>query len=214
MKRLPNLQFIRSLDRKFVLNVSIRIGTVLLFLFLILIPSCTRLGAFKDELSSEKVQLLNARSKIATALRIQENRSQFLEEIKSVEGRFFSEDELSQLLNIVSELAKTYDLQMTASKPVQEAEKIIPQAIPAPKTDPVSVLQTGTGAKAISRAIYTDQKFEVELSGSYHSLGRFLSVLKKQPKMISVKKLALVSSPVSDTEHEIKLTLAVYSKLR
>ncbi len=215
MKFSLSLQTLKLLDRKFLINVGIRYAAVLLFLFLVLFPSCSVLNSLRNKASDEKNQLARTRTKIADALRMQKNQNAFRNEIRKGEERLFTEDELSQLISIISDLAKSQNLQMTASKPIQETDKILPSVPPPPKAGARAPnAPDANSLKTSPRSFYTDQKFEVELLGDYHSLGRFLSALRKNPKLIHVKKLEIISLPASPFEHEIKLSVAVYLKNR
>lgn len=213
MTQLPGLDILKSLDRKLLVNLGVRYGAVLLFLILALIPSCGRFQSLKNQNQQKKSQLQTMRLKLSEARKAQANRTALMTEIITREDSFFTEEELAQMLSMVSELAKRNNLQMTASKPLKEGEKStgqtppppkVPGAPPAPGQPPVTA---GPAAPP-----YLGQEFEIDLDGQYHGLGKFLSDLRAHSKFIHVKALSIFNAGKQETGRQIKLTLRVYMK--
>jgi hypothetical protein len=203
MAQLSRKAFLKTFDRKILVSWGIPGGLGLLLFFFFLLPSCHQAHELEQQIDQKQNQLIRDRSKIQEALKIQKNRDLYLIEIRTKEQKFFGEDESSDLLNIISDMAKFYNLQMTASKPIASE----PPQSSGPPSQPLP---------AVSAPVlfsYPEQNFEIQLSGEYHALGKFLSALKKQPKLICIKKLSISNSPASPVEHEIHLNLAVYAKL-
>ncbi|GEM_PF-1585942 len=212
MTKLPGLDFLKSLDRKLLVNLGVRYGAVLLFLTVAFIPSCGRFQYLKGQLKQKKSQLQNARLKLSAARKAQASRDNIVGEILVQEERFFTEEELAQMLSMVSELAKQNNLQMTASKPIKENEKAGAQLPPpkAPAPPPAAGSPQSGALLPPPRPPYSDQEFEVDLTGGYHALGKFLSDLRNNSKFIHVKRLSILGAAGPEAGHEIKLTLKVY----
>ncbi len=194
-------EILKSLDKKFLMRIGILYGGILFFFLVLVLPSCSRSASVKSRLSQIKGQLAAEHAKIAQALRLQKNREIFANEIRLAEVRFFTEDELPQLLTMVSDLARKYNLQVTASKPAVEKEPPISGPPPVAASVPPP-----------PKIFYSTHEFEVGLSGGYHSLGSFLSALRKYPKIIQIRKLSIVDGKGLATEHDINLNIAVFSQ--
>lgn len=214
MIKLPALDFLKSFDRKFLIDLGIRYGLLLFFLTLGLIPSCGRLQFLKGQVHQKKSQLQTTRLKLSEAQKAQSNRQTIMSQILTQEDRFFTENDLSQMLSMVSELAKQNNLQMIASKPLKDNEKAGLQAPPPPPIKPPPAPGQPQIAMPQTQAPppYNNQEFEIDLTGGYHALGKFLNDSRAYSKFLYVKRLSILGAAKSKTEHEIKLTLTVYLK--
>jgi len=205
--QLKGLSQAAWLDKKFLVELGLRFGVSIALVFILLVPSCGKVGRLTSERDNLKRDLSVARQKITQAIHLQKNRQVFRAMIRRAESRFFSADELPRFLSIVSDIARQYNLQLVSSKPLDTRKE--PQS-----RLPVSGAGGGNAAAGPApSAFYEPHKFEVELSGGYHSLGAFFSALKHHDKLIRVEKLN-ISAGASPTEHEIKMTMAVFSKTR
>jgi len=201
----PALDFLKSFDRKLLIDLGIRYGLVVFFFAVLLIPSCGRYQSLKGQLGAKKALLQTARLKLSQAQKAQIDRNAIAGEILSFEERFFTDEELSQMLGMVSDLAKQNNLQMRSSKPIKETAPPTP-AIQAIKP-PAAALPA---AQTAGVALYSDQEFEIELTGTYHSLGHFLSDLRDYKKFIRAKKVSMLGAAIPQGGHEIRLILQVY----
>lgn len=214
--QIPQLSFLRALDKKLVINLGIRYGAVLIFLLIFFLPSIYRFNAIKSKLDQRQSDLARNRARITEGLQMQQNRDLYLNQIRTMEVRFFSEDELTQLLSVFSDLAKKYNLHMTASKPLhelppREGSPAAPPQTPAPAPPPPAPTSPSPGTSRPS--FYHEQEFDVELTGGYHALGRFLSGLRHYSKLFHVRKLSIAGSPKGKPEHQLQLSLSVFSML-
>ncbi|MBI4550590.1 MAG: type 4a pilus biogenesis protein PilO [Candidatus Omnitrophica bacterium] len=211
MLNLSDFKALLSIDRKMIRDLSVIYGLAALLCFAFIAPSCSRADANKGRLTQKRADLTRGRARISESLRMQGSRDIYLDEIQAAESRFFREEEMSRLMGIVSEMAKAHKVNMTASKPVQEAGlKPAAPALPLPAAKP-AVPAGGLPVASQTPEFYKEQKFEIELTGGYHSLGAFLSDLRKHPRIMHVRKLKVLGSPEGKREHEISLTLSVYS---
>lgn len=208
------LDIIKALDRKYLIQVAVLYGAVIIFFLLLLLPSCSVTASNRSKVQQSKSQVLAARGKITQALHLQKNRELFLDEIRLTERRFFSDDEMSQLLSMISDLAKKYNLQVTASRPVAQSQTpqplVLPKAPPPPGTPPAPGARPAGGPSAAN--FYEPHDFEVGLSGGYHALGSFISALKKYEKIIQIRKLTVTGGKSSTTEQDINMIVSVFSK--
>jgi len=193
------------LDKKFLVELGFRYGISAFLAFALVIPSCGKTGRLTADRDSVKRELGTGRQKITQAIHLQKNRQVFRALIRRAESRFFSADELPRFLSIVSDIAHQRNLQLVSSKPLDVKKETAPK-LPAPGA-------ANPAAAPSANAFYEPHKFEVELSGGYHSLGSFFSALKHHDKLIRVEKLN-ISSGQSPTDHEIRMTVAVFSKVR
>ncbi len=206
MTKVPGLDFLKSFDRKLLIDLGVRYSLVLFILTVLLIPSCGRYQSLKGRLASKKAELQAARSKLSQAQKAQIDRDAIAREILSYEERFFMDEELSQMLGMVSDLAKQNNLQMRSSKPIKGT--VPPQTVQAakPPSPPLPA------AQAAAAPAYSDsgQEFEIELAGAYHSLGSFLSDLRDYKKFIRAKKVSMLGAVTPQSGREIRLILQVY----
>lgn len=207
MTKIPGLDFLKSLDRKLLIDLGIRYGLVLFFLIVLLIPSCGRYQTLKGQMGAKKAQLQTARLKLSQAQKAQIDRDAIAGEILAYEERFFADEELSQMLGMVSDLAKQNNLQMRSSKPIKEAAQAPQPALPLKPPSP-----SLPAAQPPSAPLYNDQEFEIELAGTYHSLGNFLSNLRDYKKYIRARKVTMLAAATPQSGQEIRLILQVYAK--
>jgi hypothetical protein len=211
MFNLGDLKFLLTLDRKMIRDVAVIYGVAAILCIIFITPSCSRTDTAKSRLAQKKAELTRGRTTISESLRLQGSRDIYATEIQSAESRFFKDEEMARLMGIVSEMAKAHNLNMTASKPVQEALKAAPSVLPLSPLVKPPLAGGASPAAQTTPEFYKEQKFEIELSGGYHSFGSFLSALRKHSKLMHVRKIRMLGSLEGKREHEISLTLSVYS---
>lgn len=113
---------LKNLDRKVLVDIGIRYAFLLVFLSVFFIPSLGRIHGLKSEINELSARLHMIGGRISEAFTLEKERDRIVGKIQAMEGRFFDEGELSELLSLVSELCKKHRLQMTASKPIQKEE--------------------------------------------------------------------------------------------
>lgn len=211
--RLNQLAFVKSLDKKLLIDFGVRYIVLICFFLFVLTPSIYRLNGFKSNLNQKRSELLKNRTTISEAFRLEKNRGLFQDQIRLMEERFFLEKDLTQLLSMFSDLAKKHNLQMTASKPLQEIKTEGAASAGPPKPPgPAPAGRPPIPSAPPKPDFYLEQKFDVELTGGYHALGRFLTDLRHYPKLFHVRKLSIAGSGSMRAEHQIQLTLTVFSK--
>lgn len=209
MIQLKSLTQSPWLDRKLLINLGVRYGSVLLLFFVFTSPSCGRVTSMHAQLGACRQDLATARSKISQAVHLHNNRQVLMEKIRLAESKFFNVDELPQLLGLISDLAAQHNLQMKASRPLESKMAVASEKKQSPS--PTASAKGGVSPKSSEPpTFYEPHEFEVELMGGYHSMGSFLSALKRRDKLIRIRKLT-ISPGETLTEHEIRVIVSVFS---
>jgi len=201
---LRNFNF-ASFDQKFLVKLGVSAGIVIFIFLFLLMPSCRRLSGLRSDKDTVANNLTQARVKIGGAIHIENNRESLYELIKLAESRFFSADEITDVLGIISEVGKKHNLTLIASRPVEADNK---------SETPTKVMNKQHGKKGpppSAADFYEPHKHELSFSGGYHALGTFLSGLKRAPKHFQVESLSV--EPTNDPlAHEIRMEIVVYAK--
>lgn len=185
IEAVSNLKY---LDRKFVIRVAVHYGVVLVFSALFVLPSCGKGVKYFLEIDKLKVDTAKNSAVIAQGAIVQKDLTKQHEQINEVEKRFFLDDELPKLLSIIASLAKKNSINLISTKALY-----------------------GSEGKPFNK-YYVEHAFLVNLSGGYHDFGMFLSDLKREAKLLKVRKINIAAIPQTPGKHDIRMELGVYAK--
>ena len=70
---------------------------------------------------------------------------------------------------------------------------------------------------SLTKELYTENPYRLEIEGSYHSFARFVSTLSKLPRIINVSQVNLLANPNAMDEHDaiiVRCLLTSYTSLQ
>lgn len=145
--------------------------------------------AVRSKISAMEIQLNTAKLLVSQEKQIEENREMLLKKNETVQKRFYSSSESSQLLGVISRLAQESKVVIVASDP-KPAEPF-----PAPWDQK-----------------YMTVAYGLTLEGSYHNLALFISKLESSNSLLRLQSYSLKPQEKAPDKHFAEMILYGFVK--
>jgi Tfp pilus assembly protein PilO len=128
---------------------------------------------------------------VANEAEIREQHDQVEAAVVSLRSHLPSEDQLSEVIERLSELARRTGVRL---------ETVSPQLVPA---------QLG-GEDSMPEEVYQVIPIQVEASAGYHDIGAFLSLIETESSPMELVELRITGHPSDPYRHKLALVLNVF----
>lgn len=169
LKPADMMKWLRSVDRKTLIQWSIIGGALFAFIFFFFLPMLNDNNRLMAENQSLQMMMQEASVKIARIPELKEQKSVYGARIAKIRDQFFEVHEKGELIKMISTVAAESGVRISASKP--SAKKI---ELP----DPFGMQ-------------YEPVNYELNVEGSYHDLGEFINGLELHAKNFSIFELQI-----------------------
>jgi len=139
-----------------------------------------------------KIDLSELSGKLNTAQDLKNIQTDIRHKFFSKAKKIPSEDEITSLLESVSDLANKRNIRITQMRPYKESQ--------------------GKQEKALAAQKFTAYYINLDLSCGYHSLGQFLNDLENAQILFAVQDLKIVSGDTDYLKQNVNLLLRTYVK--
>ncbi len=170
-------------QKKQLLIIGLPILITALIGYFVCFPMYEDMEKFTLETAKQREEIKSARVKAANLNKFKEEYNKLLAELKILEQQLPEEKEVSGLLKKVSELGTKSELQVLKWKPKDKA--LHP-----------------------SKEIY-EIPVEVEMRGSYHSLGQFYSNVTKLERIVNISSINMINAGFKPRPEELKMSCIV-----
>ncbi|GEM_PF-3159006 len=186
--KLPDIKFVDPKEAKFVMITSVIV--LIAFLFGV-VPNTFQLFQISSKMSQMKAKSRTAEEKIKNLPRLRTHRKNYVEQISNLEKQFFDENQVSELISIVSEIAKETGIRILSSKQYDfKGEDLVSK-----------------------NPYYKPVLFRLELEGKYHNFGKFVNSLENSKKLIRVSDMTMEKDEEKKDKLKIELSILVFQKV-
>lgn len=185
---LPNLKFMDPREARFVIIAGLVIAATMLAG---IIPNTYQLIQVSSKMSQMKSKARTAQEKIKNLPHLRESRKNYIEKITTLENQFFDADQISEMIGIISELAKEAGITIKSSKQYEYKGK-----------DDIS-----------KNPFYRPILFRLELEGGYHNFGKFANLLERHSKFIRISEMNAEQSEEKKGKLAMELSVLTFLKV-
>ncbi|MDI9347383.1 MAG: type 4a pilus biogenesis protein PilO [Methylacidiphilales bacterium] len=112
----------------------------------------------------------------------------------------------------IDEMEQTFKVLLTLLPVKVDISEVLRDITDVAGESDVKIDQFSPGEKEISKEFYAEQPIKLSISGSYHSLGKFVSELALTPRIITLGDFTLAPSGKSNSLNEKILKITVVAK--
>lgn len=171
--------------QKFLLGILFGCIVLVLYYYLLVQPSLSRLGVLMPKVKELREELAEVKEDIKNKDRLDQQMKRLDEQVKKYREVFPSESDLSQLLKYLSGQARASNVSLIGVEPKE--------------------------GEAISGGAFREVLLTLQARGGYHSLGLFLNRLETGERMMIVDHFDLSADPQNPREHQMRLELKTYA---
>jgi len=164
--------WIRSVDRKTLIQNATIAGAFLIFVLIFFFPILMENKRLSREVGGLRSKVSQAKTKIAKIPEMTKQKKLFGERTKKIREQFFTANEADKLIEVISTIATEAGVKIDATRP---ATKLIEIPAPFSKT-------------------YMPFSYEFTVEGSYHNLGSFINNLERYAKNFAVHDMEITVS--------------------
>lgn len=161
-----------------------------LYLYFVFVPQITRVPALFGKVSKITADLKSAKSMSAEMEGLKKRLAEYNEKVEWYEKKLPVEQEIPNLLENLSNMAKGSNIKITS-------------IMPAPENN----------AQRQGK-LYQEIPIRITARSGYHELGRFLSNLENSDRFMKVTNIGIKSNKASPKQHDIDLTVCTYILLK
>lgn len=187
--KIPEIKFADPKEAKFMMIAT---GVIAITLLLGIIPNVFQLVQVSSKMSHMKATSRMAQEKIKNLPQLRKNRKAYIDQISNLEKQFYDEDQVSELIGSVSEIAKETGITINSSKQYEYK-----------------------GNDAITKnPFYRPILIKLELEGKYHNFGEFVNRLERNSKMIRIYEINIQRGEETKKDKlEIELSVLTFLKI-
>ncbi|OGX06102.1 MAG: hypothetical protein A3G87_02640 [Omnitrophica bacterium RIFCSPLOWO2_12_FULL_50_11] len=161
------VKWLRSLDRKTVIQWTIIGGALVAFIFFFFLPILGQNSQLLNEKKMLQFMIQQASAKIARISEMKKQKELYGARISGIRGQFFETEQKDELIKIISSVARTTGVRISASEPSKKNVELPPPF----------------GGQ------YETVSYELIVEGSYHDLGMFINGLERYAKHFVIFEL-------------------------
>ena len=192
------LAALTSRERRFALLLGVLVLFIAwLYTAYIVGPLARQAAEFGRQVRSAREQVRTLETATAHVDALREQVHQVTETVTSLKAALPSEEELPEVIALLSDLARQARVKI---------ETVFPRR---PEGAPESARSKSKKAAAPAPS-YKDMLIEIDAAAGYHAIGTFLSLVESGPKPIHVSSLRIAADPRDPEHHRIKLLLRSY----
>lgn len=181
-----DLQFI---DRKLVQKRIVPLGILLGIGVVLVLPSYFGAAASTRQLKQIRDSMAAAYKNVQQLPKLEEEKNRFEKKIKETRQSLFTEDEIGAFVADLSELARSFNVQVTSSRPNRLTDYIDP---------------------AFKKS-YEAFEFAIDLECEFHGLGKLLASLYQKPKIFKIEELKIIGRENNLALDQVSLSVVVIS---
>jgi type IV pilus assembly protein PilO len=160
-----------------------------LYLYFVFMPQVSRAVILLVKVSRIKADLISAKSTSTDLEGLKKKLAEYNDKVEWYEKKLPAEQEIPNLLENLSDMAKGANIKITSIMPV------------------LATAQNNTQAQG---RIYREIPIRITAKSGYHELGRFLSNLENSDRFMKVTNIVIRSNKAMPKQHDVELTVSTY----
>ena len=160
-----------------------------LYLYFVFVPQIARVSTLLGKVGKITAELKSAKSTSAEMEGLKKKLVEYNEKVEWYEKKLPVEQEIPNLLENLSDMAKASNIKITSIMPAPAAPE--------------------NNAQRQSK-MYQEIPIRITARSGYHELGRFLSNLENSNRFMKVTNIGIKSNKTSPKQHDIELTVCTY----
>jgi len=165
------------------------VACALLFVLFIVKPQAVKLTGSLSKMGKKSGEIESARKDIAKIKSLKDEIERYRDKVDQYEKKLPVEQEIPNLLENLSEMAKSSNITIVGITPV--------------KSD-----------KGAKDAIYQEFPILISAKSGYHELGSFISKLESADRFMKVVDISIKSTKMSPKRHDVELVVSTYILLK
>jgi hypothetical protein len=186
------LDLVKSVDKKTWIKIGIGAAIALVVIYLIVWPAWFERPAIKNKNKALENQIMQTNALFKRKPELEKSKGEYAKIIEGAKSRLYQPGESSLLLGVISKMAQEANVSIIASRP-----KPFEGTFPAP-----------------FNTLYEASSYDFTVEGKYHDMGRFISSIESNAKLLRIEKFLLKPQEKSPDKHlgELSLTAVSYKK--
>lgn len=184
-----NIDFKNTQTQRILAAGLIFLIVFVLYLYFVFVPQIVRVPKLFGKVGKITAELKSAKSTSAEMEGLKEKLAEYNEKVEWYEKKLPVEQEIPNLLEDLSDMAKGSNIKITSIMPAPAAPE--------------------NNAQRQSK-LYKEIPIRITARSGYHELGRFLSNLENSDRFMKVTNIGIKSNKTSPKQHDIELTVCTY----
>lgn len=184
-----NIDFKNTQTQRILAAGLIFLIAFVLYLYFVFVPQIVRVPALFGKVNKITADLKSAKSTSAEMEWLKKQLAEYNEKVEWYEKKLPVEQEIPNLLENLSDMAKGSNIKITS-------------IMPSPAAPENDAQRRGK--------LYQEIPIRITARSGYHELGRFLSNLENSDRFMKVTNIGIKSNKASPKQHDIELTVCTY----
>ena len=193
LKKLPRIELDESKKKGLLIYGAAALLFSAAYFFFFLKPTLTQLFDSIPKVAKRRVEIRIARTDLLSKDKLKK-KLLFLEKgLAGYEKRLSREKELPQLLENLSEIARTSKVKILSITPLNQ------------------VVRSRPGAHKEIKMVYREIPIRITAQSGYHELGTFINALEKDDRYMQITDIKIKSKHANPRRHDIEFVVYMYT---